>query len=99
MTEIQRDEDGLITAIVSPSQEILTVEMDEKGHIVKLVTPGGAETTYEYKDNNLVKVTDAEGAVTRYVYDAKGRMTEWFDGNGDRQVYNKYDEQSRIVYQ
>ena len=26
-------------------------------------------------------------------------MTEWYDGNGQRQVLNKYDEQDRVVEQ
>ena len=77
VTQIVRDEDGLITKIIAPSQEELLVEMDENGHIVKLTTPGGAELTYQYKGRNLVSFTDANGETTKYQYDSQGRMTAW----------------------
>ena len=99
VTQIVRDEDGLITKIIAPSQEELLVEMDENGHIVKLTTPGGAELTYQYKGRNLVSFTDANGETTKYQYDSQGRMTAWYDASGKRQVQNQYDKQSRVTAQ
>ena len=99
ITEIVRDEDGLMTKIISPSQEELLVEMDQAGHIVGITTPGGATLRYTYSGKKLSSFTDAEGKTTKYAYDKKGRMTEWYDGNGQRQVLNKYDEQDRVVEQ
>ena len=54
---------------------------------------------YTYSGKKLSSFTDAEGKTTKYAYDKKGRMTEWYDGNGQRQVLNKYDEQDRVVEQ
>ena len=99
VTQIVRDEDGLITKIIAPSQEELLVEMDENGHIVKLTTPSGAELTYGYKGRNLVSFTDANGETTKYQYDSQGRMTAWYDASGKRQVQNQYDKQSRVTAQ
>ena len=99
VTQIVRDEDGLITKIIAPSQEELLVEMDENGHIVKLTTPGGAELTYQYKGRNLVSFTDANGETTKYQYDSQCRMTAWYDASGKRQVQNQYDKQSRVTAQ
>ena len=97
--QILRNEDGFITSILSPSHEELKVQMDENGHITSIVTPGGAELTYAYKNNQLVSFTDAEGNTTKYKYDRQGRMTEWTDASGKCQVRNKYDDQSRVIYQ
>ena len=94
VTQILRDEDGLITKIISPSQEELPVEMDRAGHITKLTLPGGSEIRYVYKGKNLVAVTDPNGAVTKYQYDQQGRMTAWWDGRGTRQVQNTYDREN-----
>ena len=99
VTQILRDEDGLITKIISPSQEELPVEMDRAGHITKLTLPGGSEIRYVYKGKNLVAVIDPNGAVTKYQYDQQGRMTAWWDGRGTRQVQNTYDRENRVISQ
>lgn len=99
VTEIVRDEDGLMTKIISPSQEELLVEMDQAGHIVGITTPGDVTLHYTYSGKKLSSFTDAEGKTTKYTYDKKGRMTEWYDGNGQHQVLNKYDEQDRVIEQ
>ncbi|MBQ9625350.1 MAG: RHS repeat protein, partial [Clostridia bacterium] len=96
---IERNEDGFLTAIITPSGTKSLFEMDEKGHIVKIITPLGNELKYEYDGNNLVGFTDANGNTVKYTYDNQGRMTEWFDGNGTRQVLNRYDNEGRVVWQ
>lgn len=80
VTEIVRDEDGLMTKIISPSQEELLVEMDQAGHIVSITTPGDVTLHYTYSGKKLSSFTDAEGKTAKYTYDKKGRMTEWYDG-------------------
>ncbi len=57
ITEIVRDEDGLMTRIISPSQEELLVEMDQAGHIVGITTPGGATLRYTYSGKKLSSFT------------------------------------------
>ncbi|MGW6421345.1 putative T7SS-secreted protein [Nocardia sp. NPDC055053] len=53
---------------------------------------------FHYAGANLVAVTDAVGATTRYTYDDEHRMTSWTDSNGNRMV-NTYDESGRVVFQ
>ena len=96
---VKRDDNGLITEIALPSGKTLQVSMDKKGHITKLTTPMGLELTYEYSGNNLISFTDGNGSTTRYMYDSQGRMKEWYDGNGNNQVVNKYDSEDRVVWQ
>ncbi|GGF35554.1 putative T7SS-secreted protein [Williamsia phyllosphaerae] len=53
---------------------------------------------FGYDEGDLVAVTDAEGATTRFAYDDDHRMVSWSDSIG--QTYeNVYDDQGRIVYQ
>ena len=96
---VERDKKGLITALCGASGTRLPVEMDANGHIVCVQLPDGGEIGYEYQGNDLVSVTDVLGSKTRYVYDKEGRMTEWFDASGEKQVYNKYDDMNRVIYQ
>ena len=98
-TQIERSEEGFITGVVGPSGARLDVVMDDAGHITEITVPGGGTVKYEYEGNNLVSFTDQEGNSKKYVYDSLGRMTEWFDENSTRQVYNEYDEDGRVVFQ
>ncbi|MDO5539039.1 MAG: hypothetical protein Q4F83_03040 [Eubacteriales bacterium] len=54
---------------------------------------------YGYRGNDLVEVTDEMGNSMRYVYDEKGRIAEWYDKAGNRQVCNEYDEQDWVIFQ
>ncbi|MEV6561597.1 putative T7SS-secreted protein [Nocardia sp. NPDC051756] len=53
---------------------------------------------FTYDETDLIAVTDADGATTRYTYDADHRMTSWTDSNGNQMV-NTYDESGRVVFQ
>ncbi|APA96708.1 Putative deoxyribonuclease RhsC [Nocardia seriolae] len=53
---------------------------------------------FGYQDGNLVAVTNAVGATTRYAYDESARMLSWTDSNGNSMV-NTYDEAGRVVRQ
>ena len=96
---ISRDENGFITQIELSGAGIFEVECDKNAHITKITTPGGSTLTYTYKGNNLASFTDAAGNTTKYVYDGNGRMTEWYDADGNRQVRNTYDSEDRVVKQ
>ena len=96
--ELLRDADGLLTAFVLPSGETLAVENDKYGHITAVETPSGT-LRYTYSGNLLTRFTDADGSETRYVYDGSGRMTEWYDAEGARQVKNTYDKEGRVTRQ
>ncbi len=53
---------------------------------------------FSYHAGELVAVTDAAGATTRFTYDAEHRMTSWTDSNGNQMV-NTYDESGRVIHQ
>ena len=94
-----RDEDGLLTGAQLPGGEKITIECDRSGHITAIVGLGGSMLKYAYSGKHLTLFTDASGAETRYVYDGLGRMTEWYDAEGHRQVKNSYDGCSRVIRQ
>jgi YD repeat-containing protein len=99
-TQLLRDGRGVLRKVRLAGGVEIEAETDEKGHLIKLTQPGGAQTAYGYDENGrLVQVTDVLGNTVRYVYDRKGRMCEWYDKAGNRQVYNEYDEEDRVVYQ
>ncbi|MEU4311423.1 putative T7SS-secreted protein [Nocardia sp. NPDC024068] len=54
--------------------------------------------TFAYDAGELVAVTNAAGATTRYTYDTGHRLTSWTDSNGNRMV-NTYDDSGRVVRQ
>ncbi|MGO4205036.1 putative T7SS-secreted protein [Rhodococcus sp. TAF43] len=53
---------------------------------------------FGYDGGHLTAVTNGFGGVTRYSYDADGRMLSWQDANGNRMV-NTYDADGRVVVQ
>ncbi|MBQ8935093.1 MAG: DNRLRE domain-containing protein, partial [Oscillospiraceae bacterium] len=96
---VNHDADGLMTGFTLPSGKTLDAESDKSGHITAIATLGGSTLKYEYEGNDLVAFTDADGSVTRYVYDSQSRMTEWYDAENIRQVKNTYDSKSRVIAQ
>lgn len=102
-----RDRDGLLTGLALPSGKKIDIESDRDGHITSIATLGGSALKYEYQGNNLVRFTGANGSVTRYEYDAQGRMTAWYDAlgnvtsvlqkNGGRTVKYAYDAMNRLI--
>lgn len=53
-------------------------EYDNRGNVIQQVDPSGAKTFFDYADPNnptlLTKVTDDNGNVTTYTYDANGHL-------------------------
>ena len=94
-----RDENGLITAIELSGVGTFTVECDRNGHITAVTTPGGSKLQYAYTGRNLTAFTDAAGNTVKYVYDSQGRMTEWYDADGNCQVRNTFDSSDRVIRQ
>ena len=96
---VERDSNGLLTGFVLPSGERVRAESDANGHLVSLRLPDGRVFRYEYQGRNLVRAIDASGLENRYIYDSLGRMTEWYDAEGNCQVRNTYDTQGRVTQQ
>lgn len=74
----------------------------EAGRVTTLSVVDGDETVpvrrFGYTDGHLTSVATGEGGVTRYEYDADGRMLAWVDDNGTR-MDNTYDADGRVVLQ
>ncbi|MCU1648282.1 MAG: putative deoxyribonuclease RhsC [Nocardia sp.] len=78
-----------------------------RGRVIALTMVGvdqvGRETRtrvreFGYDSGNLVAVTNAGGAITRYVYDTAARMLSWTDSNNN-QMLNTYDNAGQIIRQ
>lgn len=88
-----------LTQITSPSSKIYTVSLDSQERITAIGLPDGNKITYSYDNaGHLISATDAAGVI-RYEYDSKHLMTAWYDGNGNRVIYNEYDENGRVTTQ
>lgn len=96
---LHRAKTGYLNAIELASGAKLQITTDEKGHITEIRLPDKTALRYTYDGSRLTSFTDQAGAVTRYEYDAKGRMTAWHDALGVCQVRNTYDENDRVVFQ
>ncbi|WP_438489219.1 DUF6531 domain-containing protein [Streptomyces sp. S186] len=100
------DETGIPYAIRHSAGHELKLTCDEDGRLTALHLAGAAEDgadrlvkSYGHDEaGNLVTVTSATGATTRFEYDSEHRMTAWVDSNGFRYEYT-YDQRHRCVAQ
>lgn len=78
-----------------------TVEFsyDAKGNLNVVKDARLNETTFTYDPTtgDLLQVIDPEGGVSRYTYDAFGRLDSITDPNGEITIFD-YDELGRLVY-
>ena len=99
-TTLNYDMDFHLRKIISPSGKEYGITLDEKERIKEVSLPDGKCIVYEYDaEGNLISVTDPAGDVLRYEYDANHYMSAWYDENGNRVIYNTYDEQGRVTSQ
>ena len=95
-TENTYDNSGnqLTTRVVDASGTVLlssSSEYNAKSQLVRSIDAGGNTTQFEYdKDGNQVKITDANGNVSRNEYDAQNRLTKSIDALGGETHY-EYD--------
>ena len=76
-----------------------TTERNARGLPVKIVAPLKHETLEEYDgDGNIIKKTDPEGNVTKYVYDADNELTETEEPNKDTTT-TEYDGAGQVIKQ
>lgn len=70
---------------------------NQQGLPVSLTEPGELTSLYEYDAfDNLIKETDATGAVTRQRYDTFGRLATVTDANGNIHQY-RYDKNDNLL--
>src|SRR6185437_10382932 len=87
-----------MTSITSPTGATVHMQYDPFGRLVRKIGPDGAIVAYNHYDeeHNLVAVTDARNATTRFEVDAMGRTTAEIDALGRRATW-EYDAIGRPV--
>ncbi|UGT62567.1 putative T7SS-secreted protein [Nocardia asteroides] len=97
--------DGAPTEIIHSGGYRVRVRTDPQlGRVTALALSGDDAADdlvvreFVYEADELVAVTDALGATSRYTYDADGRMLSWTDSRGTS-MSNTYDDRGRVVAQ
>lgn len=94
---------------VSTSNEqgnVTTYTYDDKGYLIKYeTTEKGLVSPCEYLydiDGNLLRVTEPDGVVEQYSYDANGNRVAKIRYQFDKELYReeyRYDDQNRLIEQ
>lgn len=75
ITQIERDASSNPTAIISPTRQRTTLNVDANGYLSYIKTPAGETTQFGYSEKGLLtNLTDAKGNVYRFVFDELGRL-------------------------
>ncbi|HEY0735151.1 MAG TPA: hypothetical protein VGD69_09625, partial [Herpetosiphonaceae bacterium] len=84
-----------LVAIHEPDGSLRTFAYDERRRLKHVTQPDGSLTEYHYEQDRLIQVQD-RGVVTRYSYDALGRLERVSRGNAGCSVY-RYDVAGRVA--
>jgi RHS repeat-associated protein len=89
----------MVQKLINELSQTMDTYTDNRGRQRKTIQNGEITTVFDYNAvNELIKVTDNEGAVTAYKYDMAGRKTEM--QHPDRGVILfKYDKAGRMIQQ
>jgi len=94
---------GVLNTETMPSGDQSALFYDEFGRVVSSVDGAGAATDYTYNgQNQLVRITNALGGVTRFEYDERNNLRFVYDArNGESGVTYKterqYDDQDHLT--
>jgi len=96
LDEAAYDDDGLLIAKANGAGEGSKYWHDNCGHRIRSMDPCQQLTAFEYEGDQLVRVVEPDGQVTRFAYDEKGSLTAveypW------RETYFlRYDTRGRLV--
>lgn len=91
-TVYEYNDSNQLTAITDASGRKLTFTYDENGHVTSLTGPKNKKISYSYDKDLLKKVTDTDGSVTSYDYDAEGRLVKQYSANStdDKPLFTEY---------
>lgn len=88
VTWLRYDAEFNLTEAVGPNGIANTLTYDNRGNVVRHVDPQGGrvDLTYDPATNQLTSLRDANGNVTRYLYNAQGNSlgTQFPDGSIER---------------
>jgi RHS repeat-associated protein len=103
---VARDQFGAPVRLTEPGGRSLSLTVDTVAagvwRLLSTVDPIGRTVGYGYSASapfRLETVTDALGGITRYIYDAAGRMASITDPRGVTFVTNDHDAQGRVIRQ
>jgi len=82
-TLMQRDAEGVPTAVISPEGITTTLIIDANNHLTRITYPDGAYYSFEYTSDGLMTAKiEPEGNCFDHVFDSKGRLTDATDEEG-----------------
>lgn len=84
-----RDSNGRITSIVSPTGKTVTYTYDANGDLASVTDVIGETTRFEYENHYLTNIIDSRGVrVSRNIYDDSGRLIKTIDADGNEIKYD-----------
>lgn len=84
-----RDSNGRITSIESPTGKTVSYTYDENGNLASVTDISGEVTTFKYEDHYLTEIIDPRGVrVSKNIYDENGRLIKAIDADGNEIVYD-----------
>jgi len=90
------DREGHLARATLSGGRAVRFRSNADGLLISLRLPDRRRIRYAYADGRLSRVTDVRGKVTRYTYDAGGRLASVIDPNGHAVVRNTYGSDGRI---
>ncbi|MBW2482130.1 MAG: hypothetical protein JRF38_19235, partial [Deltaproteobacteria bacterium] len=99
-TQIERDPNGVPTAIVSPDQLRTALLIDADNHLRQITYPGSRHYEFEYTPNGLLTLKTEPGQ-NRFLhtYDEDGRLTDSEDEEGGHWYFSRTaHENGQIQY-
>lgn len=87
------DEVGHLVTITDPLNAVTRMFYDEVGNMYLKIDAEGNKTRYEH--DNVVKITDAEGNISFFIYDGEDKLIRKTDGEGHQVLY-EYDQFGRL---
>ena len=89
-TEIQRDGDGLPTAIVSPEGLITSLSLDSDNNLTRITYPDGSHYDFEYTSGGLMTAEiEPNGNRFEHVFNDAGRIARVLDQEGGNWRYDR----------
>ncbi|MCF8036072.1 MAG: putative Ig domain-containing protein, partial [Desulfobacteraceae bacterium] len=88
-TRIERNAEGIATAVISPDGLRTELVVDFHGHLSEIVFPDGGTYSFQYDSGGLMTAeTDPMGNRFEHVYDSNGRITDVTDPEGGHWHYS-----------
>ncbi|MBW1818596.1 MAG: hypothetical protein JRJ60_15750, partial [Deltaproteobacteria bacterium] len=87
---IQRDANGIPTAIVSPDGITTNLTIDANNHLTRIIYPDGSFYRFEYNADGLATAKiQPEGNRFDHVFDANGRIKDFTDEEGGHWQFSR----------